>query len=87
MDYEWNPEEYSSQKSAIRAWLLKGNSITQLKALDMFGCLGLSAIVFDLREEGLPIITEKLQVSPRKRVGNYFIDREYFKALNNEKNR
>lgn len=82
MDYEWNSEEYSSQKAAIRAWLLKGNSITQLEALRRFGCLRLSAIIFDLREEGLPVITERLQVSPKKRVGNYFIDKDYLKALN-----
>ena len=81
-DYEWNPEEYASQKSAIRAWMLKGNSITQLQALDRFQCLRLSAIIFDLREEGLPIITERLQVSPKKRVGNYFIDKDYLESLN-----
>ena len=82
MNENWNPEEYSSQKSSIRAWLLKGNSITQLEALRRFGCLRLSAIVFDLREEGLPIVTERLQVSPRKRVGNYFVDKEYLNSLN-----
>lgn len=78
-DYEWN-EEFPSQKAAIRAHLLAGESITQLQALKWFGCLRLGAVIFDLREEGLPIETERLQVAPKKRVGNYFIKPE---KLNN----
>jgi hypothetical protein len=74
-DYEWN-EEFTSQKAGVRAWLLEGKTITQLEALNRFGSLRLSAIIFDLREEGLPIITEKIQVSPRKRVAKYFIKPE-----------
>lgn len=72
----WNPETTASQKSQIKAWLLAGHSITQLEALKLFGSLRLSAIIFDLREEGLPIITEKLQVSPKKRVAKYYISKE-----------
>ena len=56
--------------------MLDGKSITQLEALSLYGCLRLSAVIFDLREEGLPIVTEKLQVSPKKRVGNYYIKKE-----------
>ena len=32
-DYEWN-EEFGTQKANVRAWLLNGNSITQLEALN-----------------------------------------------------
>lgn len=75
MDNKWN-EEFPTQKSIVRQHLLDGKSITQLEALRLYGCLRLSAVIFDLREDGLPIVTEKLQVSPKKRVGNYYIKKE-----------
>ena len=74
-DYEWN-EEFPTQQSIVRQHLLDGKSITQLEALNLCGSLRLSAIIFDLREEGLPIETERLQVSPKKRVARYFIKKE-----------
>lgn len=75
-DYQWNPDEFASQKAMIRAHLLDGKSITPLEALNNFGILRLSAIIFRLREEGLPIEMERLQVSPKKRVARYFIRKE-----------
>lgn len=74
-DYEWN-EEFPTQKSIVRQYLLDGKSITQLEALRICGSLRLSAIIFCLREEGLPIETERLQVSPKKRVARYYIKPE-----------
>lgn len=74
-DYEWN-EDFGTQKANVRAWLLDGRSITPLEALNKFGSLRLSAIIFRLREEGLPIEMERLQVSPKKRVARYFIKKE-----------
>jgi len=81
-DYEWN-DEFPTQKSIVRQHLLDGKSITQIEALNLCGSLRLSAIVFKLREEGLPIITEKIQVSPRKRVAQYFLPTEYLESLIN----
>lgn len=72
----WNPETSATQKAQVRAWLLKGNHLTPLEALRRFGSLRLSAIIFDLREEGMKIETDKLQVSPRKRVADYYIKPE-----------
>jgi hypothetical protein len=79
-DYEWN-EEFPTQKSIVRQHLLDGKSITQLEALNLCGSQRLSAIIFCLREEGLPIVTEKLQVSPRKRVAQYFLPKDYLESL------
>lgn len=79
-DYEWN-EEFGTQKSIVRQHLLDGNSITPLDALRLCNSLRLSAIIFKLREEGLPIVTEKLQVSPRKRVAQYSLPKEYIESL------
>lgn len=80
MDYEWN-DEFVSQKARVRAWLLEGHTLTPLEALRMFGSLRLSAIIFDLREEGLPIVTEKIQVAPRKRVAEYSLPKEFLSSL------
>lgn len=79
-DYQWN-EEFPSQKAMVRAWLLDGHTLTPLEALNRFGSLRLSAIIFDLREEGLPIVTEKIQVAPRKRVAEYHLTKEYLASL------
>lgn len=79
-DYHWN-EEFTSQKSMVRAWLLDGNKLTPLEALRRFGTLRLSAIIFDLRDEGLPIVTEKIQVAPRKRVAEYYLTKEYLSSI------
>lgn len=75
-DYQWNKEEFASQKKQIREHLLSGKHITQLDALKLYGALRLSAIIFDLREEGLPIVMEKIQVAPRKKCGDYYIKPE-----------
>lgn len=79
-DYEWN-EEFGTQKSIVRQHLLDGNSITPLEALRLCNSLRLSAIIFKLREDGLPIVTEKIQVSPRKRVAQYYLPKEYIESL------
>ena len=79
-DYQWNGE-FTSQKAMVRAWLLDGKRITPLEALNRFGTLRLSAIIFVLRDEGLPIVTEKIQVAPRKRVAEYRLTREYLDSL------
>lgn len=75
-DYQFNPEEFASQKKQIRNHLLSGKHITQLDALKEYGCLRLSAVIYDLRAEGLPIVMEKIRVAPRKLVGDYYIKPE-----------
>lgn len=75
-DYQFNPEEFASQKKQIREHLLSGKHITQLDALKLYSCMRLSAVVYDLRIEGLPVVMEKIQVTPRKRVGDYYIKPE-----------
>ena len=74
-DYEMN-EEFTSQKAQVRHHLLQGKSITPLEALNKFGIFRLAAVVHELRNEGLDIITEKFQVSPKKRVARYYIKPE-----------
>jgi hypothetical protein len=61
-----------SQTALIKGWLLNGYSITQLDALNMFGCFRLSARIANLREEGLDIVTDMINVND-KRIAKYYL--------------
>jgi hypothetical protein len=63
-----------SQNALIKGWLLNGYSITQLDALNMFGCFRLSARIANLREEGLDIVTDMVNVND-KRIAKYYLNR------------
>jgi hypothetical protein len=60
-----------SQNQAILSHLKTGKSITQLEALDMFGCMRLSGRIFDLKNNGWPIVCEKIRLDSGKFVGKY----------------
>ena len=47
----------ASQRDMIRDALLAGRVISPIDALDNFGVYRLSAVIYDLRKEGLDIIT------------------------------
>lgn len=49
-----------TQCRAILAYLQKGNSITHLDALNLFGCARLSARIWDLRHSGYQIVKEMI---------------------------
>ena len=51
-----------SQKENILEYLQIGNKITPLEALYKFGSFRLSAIIFELRQEGFNIITHNKTV-------------------------
>ena len=61
-----------SQTALIKGWLLNGRSITQLDALNMFGCFRLAARIADIREEGVNIMTEMITVND-KRIAQYYL--------------
>jgi hypothetical protein len=63
-----------SQTALIKGWLLNGRSITQLDALNMFGCFRLSARIANLREEGFDIVTDMVNVND-KRIAKYYLNR------------
>lgn len=69
-----------TRKAQIRHYLLQGNSITELEALEKFNILHLPIIIYNLRKkDGLPILTETL---PPKRVAKYYIDPKYLEEYN-----
>ena len=72
-----NPNEVScaSQKSRILAYLKKGNRITSLEALHLFGCLRLASRIADLRKDN-EIKDQFIKLSNGKRVKQYYIESE-----------
>jgi len=67
-----------SQKENILEYLQIGNKITPLEALYQFGSFRLSAIIFELRQEGYNIITHNKTVD-----GKTFAEYELLKGTNN----
>lgn len=63
-----------SQNALIKGWLLNGKSITPMEALNMFGCFRLSARIANLRDQGLPVVTDMVTIND-KRVARYYLQK------------
>lgn len=72
----WNPESSASQASQVAAYMMQGNKITPLEALNLFGSLRLSAIIFVLRKRGYKIQVERVKTNTGKWVAQYSINPE-----------
>ena len=73
MNTNLNEKESASQNKRILEWLKAGKTLTQLEALQEFGCMRLASRISDLRESGAKIKTEKIQVKSGKYVARYSI--------------
>jgi hypothetical protein len=51
--------------------LAKGQSLTPLEALNLFGCLSLSQRIGELKREGWPIESELVAIGHGKKVSRY----------------
>jgi hypothetical protein len=60
----------ATQKEEIKKYLEKGNSITPIEALVKFGSFRLAAVIWDLREEGMTILTETVD-GPKNKYAKY----------------
>lgn len=49
-----------SKCDRIRSWLKAGRAITPVEALNRFGVMRLAARVHELRQRGMPIVTERV---------------------------
>jgi hypothetical protein len=49
--------------------------LTQLEALNQFGCFRLAARIADLRDKGLNVVTDMVTLENGKRVARYFLKR------------
>ena len=63
-----------SQNALIKGCLLNGHSITALDALNMFGCFRLSARIANLKDQGMNITTEMVEIND-KRIAKYSLKR------------
>jgi hypothetical protein len=52
-----------SQCNLIKAHLLTGKSLTSLEALYSFGCFNLKGRIWDLKQQGLKIKTEWVEIT------------------------
>jgi hypothetical protein len=50
-----------TQKELIREYLERGNSLTPMDALELFGCFRLATRIFELKREGLDIVTDMVE--------------------------
>lgn len=66
-----NAASSNSQCNQIIAWLEKGNTITQLEALQLCGCMRLASRIHNLRERGYNIKAEKITTLSNKKVCRY----------------
>ena len=61
-----------SQSKKILAHLKAGKTITPLQALNLFGCMRLSARIYDLNEKGHNIKSEMISIG-KKRFARYYL--------------
>lgn len=50
-----------SVNQKLASWLARGYGITQLQALDKWGCMRLSARINELRNQGVNIVTTAIK--------------------------
>jgi Helix-turn-helix domain len=60
-----------TQTQQILAHLKDGKTITPLEALNLYGCLRLAAVIFDIKKLGYDIHTKTVAVGQHKHVAEY----------------
>ncbi len=65
-----------TQNKQIQQHLESGRTITPLDALNLYGCLRLSARIFELRSKGLPVSMRLVCTERNKHVAQYYISHD-----------
>lgn len=68
-----NKSSTDSQNRAILAYLRSGKRLTQLKALELFGCMRLPSRIHDIKKAGIVIKDQFITLANNKRVKEYWI--------------
>ena len=70
-----NIESSESQNKRILGYLMKGNRLTSLEALSMFGCMRLASRISDIRKNhpDINIVVERIETATKKKVAQYYI--------------
>lgn len=71
-----NENECQSQKKQILAYLNTGKSLTQMEALNLFGCFRLASRICELRDDGWGIKSESIKLNNGKIVSSYRLQLE-----------
>ena len=67
-------DRMESQRVRVQRYLMDGNSITPIEALNMFGAFRLSSIIYDLKNyQGMDIDTEMVYEDNGKRYAKYYL--------------
>ena len=62
-----------SKKDIIKQYLLDGNKVSPLEAFRLCGSMRLSAIIFDLKDEGMNIKSEMVYEPSGVRYARYYL--------------
>lgn len=62
-----------SQNAQIHQYLNQGKTLTSLEALRLFGCLRLSARIYDIRDKGFKIKVRTITTLTNKHIAQYYI--------------
>ena len=62
-----------SQTDRILEWMLEGNSITPLEALEKFHCFRLGARIADIKAKGYLVYSEFVTTPSEKKVKRYHL--------------
>lgn len=67
----------ATQNEQIRKYLEAGNTLTPLEALNLFGCFRLATRIFELKKQGLNILTDIVEdAETGKRYAKYRLNQE-----------
>lgn len=72
-NYNPNVLTTESQNRAILAYLKSGKRITQLAALELFGCMRLPSRIHDIKKAGVAIKDQFITLANNKRVKKYWL--------------
>ena len=70
-----NIESSESQNKRILDYLMKGNRLTSLEALKMFGCMRLASRISDIRKNhpDINIVVDRIETATKKKVAQYYV--------------
>ena len=64
-----------SQIQDIKNYMVKGNSITSIEALNLFGCFRLASRINDIKGLGIDVKSQFVKVDSGKDIKEYWINR------------
>ena len=73
MNINVNERASNSQETHILRYLQDGNTITAIKALELFECFKLASRIYELRKRGYDIESRFITTNNGKRFAEYFM--------------